>query len=71
MGARHVLLLVAPIFVVVVVVLVAVVLVLLVVLVLRGLDPMSRVIHSTHFLTIPGPAECAKRLNKQEQDMHK
>ena len=29
----------------------------------RGLHPMSRVIRSTHFLTIPGPAECAKRLN--------
>ena len=36
---------------------------LLAVVVLRGLDPMSRVIHSIHFLTIPGPAECAKRLN--------
>ena len=41
--------------VVVVVVLVAVVLVLPVVVVLRGLDPMSPVIHSTRFLTIPGP----------------
>ena len=36
-----------------VVVLVAVVLVPLVVVVLRGLDPMSLVIHSTHFLTVP------------------
>ena len=29
---------------------------------------MRRVIHSTHFLTIPGPAECAKRLNKKRQE---
>ena len=45
------------------VVVVVVVLVLLVVGVLRALDPMSLVDPSTHFLTSPGPAECAKRLN--------
>ena len=46
--------------VVVVVVLVAVALVLLVVVVSRGFHPMSGVIHSTHFLTIPElrPANC-------------
>lgn len=49
--------------VVVVVVPVAVALVPLVGVVLRGLNPMSRVIHSTHFLTTPGPAEWAKRFN--------
>ena len=27
------------------------------------IDPTSRIFHSRHFLTIPGPAECAKRLN--------
>ena len=32
----------------------------------RGLDPQSRVIHSTLFPTTPGPAECAKRLNNEQ-----
>ena len=36
---------------------------LLVVMVLRGLHLTSRVMHSIHSLTVPGPAECAKRLN--------
>ena len=27
---------------------------------------MRRVIHSTHFPTTPGPAECAKRLNNEQ-----